>query len=66
MRVACTVVRTDTVPSESVEVNVGLHQSSVLLLSCFESPFTYCARNSVCLNSPSIVFSNLTITATNH
>ena len=32
MRVTCTVVKTDTVPSESVEVNVDLQQSSVLLL----------------------------------
>ena len=30
---ACIVVRTDTGPIESFEVNVGLHQRSVLLLA---------------------------------
>ena len=30
MRVACTIVRTDTGPSESFKLNVGLHQRSVL------------------------------------
>ena len=39
IRVACTIVRTDTGPSENFEVNVGLHQMSVLLLSCCESTF---------------------------
>ena len=30
IRVACTVIRTDTAPNESFDVNVGLHQMSVL------------------------------------
>ena len=36
MRVACTVVRADTVPSENVEVSDGLHQMSVFLFLCCE------------------------------
>ena len=41
----CTVVRTDVELSESFEVNVGLHQGSVLSLSCFG--FRYCISDRV-------------------